>query len=205
MNQSQITAESLLDVGQRLFAERGYDASSVRDITGSAGANVGAVTYHFGSKDALYRAVLERALVPLRETIHAAAHETGPALDRIEGVLRAMFAYLGDHPELPRLIVQQLAAGTVLHPIIARTMQANIGVMTGLIREGQRDGTIREGDPQLRALSFGGQPIFLALMGHALKQAVGVDPTEPADRKALVDSVVGFVRAGLRSTKKDPS
>ena len=68
MNESYTTAESLLDVGQRLFAERGYDASSVRDITGSAGANVGAVTYHFGSKEALYQAVLERALAPLRET-----------------------------------------------------------------------------------------------------------------------------------------
>ncbi len=205
MNDSNSTADSLLDVGQRLFAERGYEASSVRDITGSAGSNLGAVTYHFGSKEALYQAVLERALVPLRETVQAAAHETGPALDRIEGVLRAMFAYLGDHPELPRLIVQQLAAGTVLPPIIAKTMQGNIGVMTGLIREGQRDGTIREGDPQLLALSFGGQPIFLALIGHALKQAVGVDPTDPAARQALVDSVVGFVRAGLQSTKEDPS
>ena len=204
MNESD-TAESLLDVGQRLFAERGYDASSVRDITAAAGANLGAVTYHFASKEALYQAVLERALVPLRETIHAAAHETGPALDRIEGVLRSMFAYLGDHPELPRLIVQQLAAGTELPPVVARTMQANIGVMTALIREGQRDGTIGEGDPPLRALSFGGQPIFLALIGPALKQAVGLDPTDPAVRKALVDSVVGLVRAGLRSTKEDLS
>lgn len=205
MNDSSSTAASLLDVGQRLFAERGYEASSLRDITRSAGANLGSVTYHFGSKEALYQAVLERALVPLREAIHAAAHETGSALDRIEGVLRAMFAYLGDHPELPRLIVQQLAAGTVLPPIIAGTMQANIGVMTGLIREGQRDGTIRKGDPQLHALSFGGQPIFLGLVGHALKQAVGLDPTDPAARKALVDSVVGFVRAGLQSPKEDPS
>ena len=205
MNQYPSTSESLLDVGQRLFAKRGYDASSVRDITSAAGANLGAVTYHFGSKEALYHAVLERALVPLRETVHGAARETGPALDRIEGVLRATFAYLGDHPELPRLIVQQLAAGTELPPMVAKTMQANIGVMTGLIREGQREGTIREGDPQLRALSFGGLPIFLALVGHALKQAVGLDPTDSAARKALVDSVVGLVRAGLQSTKEDPS
>ena len=205
MNQYPSTSESLLDVGQRLFAKRGYDASSVRDITSAAGVNLGAVTYHFGSKDALYQAVLERALVPLRETIAATAHLTGPALDRVEAVLRAMFAYLGDHPELPRLIVQQLAAGTELPPVIAATMQANIGVMTGLIQEGQRDGTIRKGDPQLLALSFGGQPIFLALIGHALKQAVGLDPTDPAARKALVDSLVTLVRAGLQSTKEDPS
>ena len=205
MNHASSTPEILLDVGQRLFAERGYAASSVRDITSAGGANLGAVTYHFGSKDALYQAVLERALGPLRETIAATAQPTGPALDRIEAVLRAMFAYLGDHPELPRLIVQQLAAGTELPPVVAATMQANIGVMTGLIREGQRHGTIRKGDPQLLALSFGGQPIFLALIGHALKQAVGVDPTDPAARKGLVDSVVGLVRAGLQSTKEDPS
>ena len=205
MNDSTNTPETLLAVGQRLFAKRGYNASSVRDITSAAGANLGAVTYHFGSKDALYQAVLERALVPLRETIAATAHLTGPALDRIEAVLRAMFSHLGDHPELPRLIVQQLAAGTELPPIVAATMHANIGVMTELIREGQRHGTIRKGDPQLLALSFGGQPIFLALIGHALKQAVGLDPADPAARQALVDSVVTLVRAGLQSTKEDPS
>ena len=55
----------LIDAAERLFAERGVDAVSIRQITREAGANVAAVHYHFGSKPALLRAVLDRTIEPL--------------------------------------------------------------------------------------------------------------------------------------------
>jgi AcrR family transcriptional regulator len=202
MNDSISTPEALLEAANRLFAERGFDGSSVRDITAEAGANLGAVTYHFGSKDALHHAVLERALVPFRTKLAETAAAPGHPLDRIEAVLRAVFQHLADHPDIPRLIVQQLAAGTELPTVVRTTMQANIGLMAQLIREGQQHGSITSGDPQLLALSVGSQPIFLALVRHALRQAVSLDPADPATRQALADSVVRFVRRGLQAEKE---
>jgi fatty acid/phospholipid biosynthesis enzyme len=96
-------------------------------------------------------------------------------------------------------MVQQLASGEELHPVVRKTMQANIELITNLIREGQEDGTIRAGNPQLMALSVGGQPIFLALIRSALQQAVSLDQDDLETRKAMADSVVGFARAGLRA------
>ena len=52
------TRAALTDAGRSLFAKRGYDGASVRDITRLAGTNLGSVTFHFGSKRALYGAVL---------------------------------------------------------------------------------------------------------------------------------------------------
>ena len=54
----------LLAVAKELFARYGYDAVSVRDITSRAKANLGAITYHFGSKEALYHAALESMAGP---------------------------------------------------------------------------------------------------------------------------------------------
>ena len=54
------TEERLLDVAERMFAEKGIDAVSVRSITMAAGANVAAVHYHFGNKQELIRALLAR-------------------------------------------------------------------------------------------------------------------------------------------------
>jgi AcrR family transcriptional regulator len=192
----------LLAAAKQIFAERGFDGSSVRDITAEAGANLGAVTYHFGSKEALYHAVLERALLPFRTKLAETAATPGTPLDRTEAVLRAVFQHLADHPDIPKFIVRQLAAGGEIPAVIRTTMQANIGLMAQLIREGQSDGTIRDGDPQLMALSVGGQPIFLALVGHALRQAVSLDPDDPATREALTESVVRFVRRGLQAEKE---
>ena len=53
------TRERLMVAAERLFAERGIDAVSIRDITNEAGANSAAIHYHFGSKAALITAILD--------------------------------------------------------------------------------------------------------------------------------------------------
>jgi AcrR family transcriptional regulator len=61
------TRERILEAAQRLFSERGLDATSVRDITSDAGCNVAAVNYHFGSKENLYVEAFRAMLGPLRD------------------------------------------------------------------------------------------------------------------------------------------
>jgi AcrR family transcriptional regulator len=54
-----------LEAAEELFADQGFDAVSVRDITSKAGANVAAVNYHFGSRDELIAAVMVRYVDPV--------------------------------------------------------------------------------------------------------------------------------------------
>jgi AcrR family transcriptional regulator len=58
------TRERILDTAERLFAERGFDGTSIRDVTAQAGVNLAAVHYHFHSKEALLAAVLARMAGP---------------------------------------------------------------------------------------------------------------------------------------------
>ena len=66
MSQSD-TKQRLLDAAEHLFARDGYHATSLRGITTAADANLAAVNYHFGSKEALLDAVIVRRLDPLNE------------------------------------------------------------------------------------------------------------------------------------------
>lgn len=61
------TRERLIDATRDLLAERGEADVSLRAITEAAGANVAAVSYHFGSKDALVRAAIEQAIERLAD------------------------------------------------------------------------------------------------------------------------------------------
>src|SRR3954469_14607154 len=61
----QQTKLAILDTAERLFATHGFNATSLRAITAEADANLGAVNYHFASKDSLILAVLRRRLTPL--------------------------------------------------------------------------------------------------------------------------------------------
>ena len=62
-----VTKGRLLEATENLIAEKGFDAVSVRDITGLAKANVAAVNYHFGSREGVLAAVLEHRMKPLAE------------------------------------------------------------------------------------------------------------------------------------------
>jgi AcrR family transcriptional regulator len=61
------TKQRLLNAAKSLFAQGGYQATSMRAITGSAGVNLASANYHFGSKEALLEAVFERHIKPINE------------------------------------------------------------------------------------------------------------------------------------------
>lgn len=86
------TRDRILDAAERLFVEHGFDGTSMRMITSAANANLAAVNYHFGSKDALVQAVFRRRLTALNQ-------ERLAELDRLE-------AEAGGAPLKPSRIVE---------------------------------------------------------------------------------------------------
>lgn len=63
------TVNRILDAAEVLFAERGFTETSLRTITSTAGVNLAAVNYHFGSKKELIQAVFERFLTPFTDAL----------------------------------------------------------------------------------------------------------------------------------------
>lgn len=64
-NSRHDTKDRILDAAERLFADHGFAATSLRQITTEAAVNLAAVNYHFKSKEALLSAVIERTLLPI--------------------------------------------------------------------------------------------------------------------------------------------
>jgi AcrR family transcriptional regulator len=82
---SDITRDRIMKAAERLFAERGYDGTSVRAIVARARVNQAAINYHFDGKDGLYREVLRAAFRGLTEDQLAHAGEAG-AMSREEAL-----------------------------------------------------------------------------------------------------------------------
>ena len=72
---SEITRERILKAAERLFAEHGYEDTSVRAIVAKARVNQAAINYHFAGKNGLYREVLRAAIQALTEQQIAHAQE----------------------------------------------------------------------------------------------------------------------------------
>src|SRR5690606_1868523 len=100
-SRSTQTRDAILDAAERLFAEQGHDNTSMRQITQAAGVNLSAVNYHFGSKDALVEAVLQRRLEALND-------------ERLR-ILDALEAQTGGQPLKPSAIVEAYFGPLVRH------------------------------------------------------------------------------------------
>jgi len=82
---SEVTRERIMKAAERLFAERGYDGTSIRAIVAKARVNQAAINYHFDGKDGLYREVLRAAFRALTE--HQLAHaKEAKAMSREEAL-----------------------------------------------------------------------------------------------------------------------
>ena len=202
MYQPASTSDSLIAAARSLFSQHGYDGTSVRAITEQAGTNLGAITYHFGSKEALYEAVHASANEAVDRELMAAAQAPGSPLDRIGGFVRALFGVFADQPDYPQLIMHELARSRPLPEELRQALERRIGALASVIREGQEDGTIRAGDPMFMALSVGSQPMWITLAARPLREGARINQKDPGTRARLVESVVEFVRAGLEANSE---
>lgn len=202
MKHSVDCASRLLAAARLLFARRGYHGTSVRAITRRARANLGAITYHYGSKAALYHAVLASLVEPMGGRVSLAAQAPGAPLERIETIVRAFFDHVRRNPDLPAVIFREMATGGPVPAPVARTMQRALSALSAVIVAGQREGTIRSGDPLLLALSVVAQPVYLTLARRAVRDAVGLDQGKAAVADRVVDHAVEIVRASLANPAK---
>lgn len=108
------TKDRILDSAEKLFAERGFEATSIRMISSGAKVNLAAVNYHFQSKDALLDAVYERRAGPvnarrlaLLDEFEARANgQPVPPEQILEALMRPIFE-LGDRVgHIPRMMVR---------------------------------------------------------------------------------------------------
>jgi len=106
------TRERLLQAATRLFADNGYRGASVRDICNLAGANPGAVSYHFGGKRQLYRSVLRQAagfLANMGPTSETETEEREPI--SVLDALRRLLDHMQLDDAATRLLLRDLADG----------------------------------------------------------------------------------------------
>jgi AcrR family transcriptional regulator len=104
--EEQETRARILAVASEWFADRGYAATSIRDIARAVGVTVGAIYVHFASKDRLLVAVYQEGVQRVGAAVDAAVVGTREPWDRLEAAARAHLAALLDNAGYARVIVR---------------------------------------------------------------------------------------------------
>lgn len=99
-----LTRERILDAAQSLFVEHGFAAVSMRQLAARSGVTKSLIHHHFGSKEALWELVKERAFAAYAEGQEAELNKaTEPDAELLRRAVGRYFAFLKSHPEVVRL------------------------------------------------------------------------------------------------------
>jgi AcrR family transcriptional regulator len=198
------TRERLLDAAERLFAEKGFAATSVRDITAAAASNIAAVNYHFGGKYNLYNEVFRRRMAAMREQRIAGIRQARAQGGSLEAVLHA-FATAFLRPLVDRgsgRLLVELISREMLDPQLPRELflAEVVGPIQEVLAEAIMAVTpgLGPGPARLCVISIVGQLLQIAhrLQRGELAAAWGAElPLLPE----MVDQIVRFSTAGVRA------
>ena len=132
--QGQATREQLIEVATRLFAERGYEDTSIEAVLGAAGVSRGALYHHFPGKDALFEAVVEGVENRITTEMAAAIGGAPDAMAILRAGALAWIGLAGD-PVIQRVIL--IDAPSVLGWERWRDMdeQRTLGTVRALLQE----------------------------------------------------------------------
>jgi AcrR family transcriptional regulator len=105
--------EQLLGIGRRLFAERGFDGTSIEEIAAQAGVSKPVVYEHFGGKEGLYAVVVDREMQRLLSMVTASLSD-GHYRQKLEGAAMALLEYIEESADGFRILVRDshAASGT---------------------------------------------------------------------------------------------
>lgn len=143
---SKVTREMILQAALREFAEQGYDGATTASIARRVGVTQPLVHYHFGSKEALWRATVESLFTRLEKRVADSEREVqgmGPAA-RLVTLTYDFIDFFIEHPEMSRLMVNE---GIVHSPRLSWLVDAYLRPMfrkwEGFLLEGKEAGLIK--------------------------------------------------------------
>nr|WP_042183059.1 TetR/AcrR family transcriptional regulator [Kibdelosporangium sp. MJ126-NF4]CEL15330.1 Transcriptional regulator, TetR family [Kibdelosporangium sp. MJ126-NF4]CTQ95629.1 Transcriptional regulator, TetR family [Kibdelosporangium sp. MJ126-NF4] len=148
--------ESLLAVAAKLFNERGYEATSMEELSRKLGITKSAIYYHVASKDELLRLAVGRALDGLFAVAEEAGKLDGPAIDRLEFLVRGSIKVLIDRLPFVTLLLRVRGNTKVERAALTRRREFD-HLVTELVKQAEAEGDVRPDiDPSVTArLLFG--------------------------------------------------
>lgn len=184
---------ALLAAGRALLPERGCAGLSIREVADAADVNLGMFHYHFKTREAFLRALLQQMYEEMYSQLtYQGSAEWGP-VENLRAALRFMGRFLrSNRPMIARVLADALCADPVALEFVRTNMPRHLGVMQALIVEGQKLGAFRP-IPVPQALGFcAGSLAMPIIFGGAVAESgvLGKAGTKTLSEALLSDAAI---------------
>lgn len=198
------TRDAILAAAAELFAVRGQAGTTIKDIGRAAGVNPALIYYYFDDKSALYDAVLAELIGRFPDRLIESIDPSASPREALAAVLHRQAQVFIAEPQLPRLIVRELAdhSGDRATPLIGEHARRLLATITGLIRRGQDEGIFRRDvEPHHAAISCLSQLNWYCISSPLMRILLHNDPSpdKPLDVERFAEHVISFTLGALEA------
>ncbi|WP_418004322.1 TetR/AcrR family transcriptional regulator [Mycobacterium sp. PDNC021] len=188
------------DEALRLFAERGPDAVTMRDIAAAAGVSPALLIRHYGSKDGLVEAVdghVVQTLEALLIQVTGQGRADDPQPSATPTMLEAFAVHLPPQSPIPDYLGRSLiAGGAVGSALFARLYDISRDALDAMVADGTADAG---DDPAMRAAFLMINDLAVLMLRRRLTEVFGVDPLTATGMERWATEVFAIYRDGLRT------
>jgi len=132
---------ALIAAGRELFPARGCAGLSVREVAEAAGVNLGMFHYHFKSREAFLRAMMQASYEEMFQLLTLEMGRPGDTVELLEHALRAIARFVRDNRRfLARLLSDALTGEPCAREFMRDNLPRHLDVLRGLIAKGQQEG-----------------------------------------------------------------
>jgi AcrR family transcriptional regulator len=141
----------LLDTAEQIFAEHGYEGTSIRQIAHTAGLNISLISYYFGSKEALYYEIFKQKLTGLHTRLVSASSGIVSVSDKLSKFLKIYIDGYRENLSFQRLLYREVTflSKSAMRDIIMEHLTRNFKILRSIIDEGVQNGSFKIDDPSL--------------------------------------------------------
>ena len=163
--------ELLIAGAEKIFAEKGFHATSIRDIARATNSNVALIYYYFNDKEDLYLNILDDTFRKMSEHIQKSFEKGVDEEERIRLIIKAYISFMGTRTNIPRIMAREMAEGGGHFAIIMqRYISRNYAILQDTIQKRSREGGVQPVDLTLSPLCMIGMMVFFFFASPTIKR-----------------------------------
>ena len=145
------TKRKIFETSMKLFAEKGYDATSIEEITATVGVAKGTLYYHFSSKEEIFQFLVEEGVKLLKNSIAIKTDKLTNSLDKIKAIVLIELKVLVKYESFMTIILSEIWGTGQRSKMCRDYVFQYIQMIQEIVEEGMKKGELQEGNPNVVA------------------------------------------------------